>query len=128
MASLSTKCPYCRRRYQQAAASEKHLEAIHHDILLSLRGIVDTTLQGLRAFAPDENSHQCDSDYKSDPMLEIADCFAASNDPSDINMIGTRRTFPSRRTVGAHPVKKVSQTLAEHPAMLLAIGNFMRLR
>ena len=84
MASLSTKCPYCRRRYQQAAAYEKHLETMHHDILLSLRAIVDTTLPGLRAFAPNENSNQCDSDYESDPMLEIADCYAASNDPGDM--------------------------------------------
>jgi len=74
MPSLSTKCPYCRRRYQQAAAYEKHLETMHHDILLSLSAIGDTTLRGLRAFAPDENSDQGDSAYESDPMLEIADC------------------------------------------------------
>jgi len=69
MASLTTKCPYCRRRYQHAAANEKHLETMHHDILLSLRAIVDTTLPELRAFAPDEKSNQGDSDYESDPML-----------------------------------------------------------
>ena len=57
---------------------------MHHDILLSLRAIVDTTLPGLRAFALDENSDQGDSDYESDPMLEIADCYAASNDPGDM--------------------------------------------
>src|SRR6201996_1490172 len=57
---------------------------MHHDILLSLRAIVDTTLPGLRAFAPNENSNYCDSDYESDPMLEIADCYAASNDPGDM--------------------------------------------
>ena len=84
MASLSTKCPYWRRRYQQAAAYKKHLEIMHHDILLSLRANVDTTLLGLRAFAPDEYSDQGDSDYKSDPMLEIADCYAASNDTGNM--------------------------------------------
>jgi len=84
MASLSTTCPYCRRRYQQAAAYEKHLKTMHHDILLSIRAIVDTTLPGLRAFAPDGNSDQGDSDYESDPMLEIADCYVASNDPGDM--------------------------------------------
>jgi len=84
MASLSRKCPYCRRRYRQAAAYEKHLETIHHDIHLSFRAIVDTTLPGLRGFAPDENSDQGDSDYESDPMLEIEDCCAASNDPGDM--------------------------------------------
>jgi len=45
---------------------------------------VDTTLQGLRAFAPDQNSDQGDSDYESDPMQENADCYAASNDPGDM--------------------------------------------
>jgi len=84
MASLSTKCPYCRRRDEPAAAYKKHLETMHHDILPSLRAIVDTTLPGLRAFAPDETSDQGDSDYESDPMLEIADCYAASNDPGDM--------------------------------------------
>ena len=84
MASLSTKCPYCRRRYQLAAAYEKHLETIQDDILLSLRAIVDPTLPGLWAFVPDENSEQRDSDYKSDPMLEITDCYRASNDPGDM--------------------------------------------
>jgi len=57
---------------------------MHHDILLSLRAILDTTLPGRRAFAPDENSDQSDSDYESDPMMEIADCYAASNDPGDM--------------------------------------------
>jgi len=84
MASLSTKCPYCRRRYQQAAAYAKHLETMHDDILLFLHAIVDTTLPGLRAFAADENSDQGDSDYESHAMLEIADCYAARNDPRDI--------------------------------------------
>ena len=35
-------------------------------------------------FVPDENSDQGDSDFESDPMLEIADCYAASNDPGDM--------------------------------------------
>ena len=58
---------------------------MHHDILLSLHAIVDTTLPGLRAFAPEEHSDQGDSDHESDPMLEIADCYAASNDPGDMH-------------------------------------------
>ena len=84
MASLPTKCPYCRRRYPQAAAYAKHLETMHHDILLSLRAIVDTTLPGLRVFARDENSDQGDSDYESDLILEIAYCYTASNDSGNI--------------------------------------------
>ena len=57
---------------------------MHYKLLLSLRAIVDTSLPRLRAFAPDENSDQGDSDYESHLMLEIADCYAASNDPSDM--------------------------------------------
>ena len=44
---------------------------------------METTLLELRAFAADENRDQCDSDYESDPMLEIADCYATSNNPGD---------------------------------------------
>jgi len=100
MALLSTKCPYCRRCYQQAAAYEKHLETMHHDILLSLRAIVDTTLPGLRVFAPDANSDQGDSDYESDPMLEIADCYAASNDPGDMQQDSEEEDFCQPRDCG----------------------------
>ena len=57
---------------------------MHHDILFCLRGFVHATFPGLMAFAQDENSDQCDSDYESDPMLEIADCYAASNNPGDM--------------------------------------------
>ena len=56
---------------------------MHHDILLCLPAIVDSTLPQLRAFGQDENSDQEASDYQSDPMLEIADCYAASNDSGD---------------------------------------------
>ena len=31
---MSTKCPYCRRRYQHAAAYEQDVRAAHYDILL----------------------------------------------------------------------------------------------
>ena len=57
---------------------------MYHDILLSRRAILDTTLPGLRSFSLDENSDQGDSDYESDLMLEIANCYAASNDPGDM--------------------------------------------
>ena len=93
MASLSTKCPYGRRGYQQASAYEKHLETMHYDILLSLCAIVDTTLPGLRAFAPDEKRDQGHSDYESDPMLDIADFYAASNDPGDMQHDSDKKYF-----------------------------------
>ena len=38
---MSTKCPYCHRRYQHAAAYEKYFRAAHHDILLFRRQITD---------------------------------------------------------------------------------------
>ena len=57
---------------------------MHNDIPLSLPAILDRTLTGLRAFAPDESCDQRDSEYESDPMLEIADCYAASDDSGDM--------------------------------------------
>jgi len=41
MTSKTAKCPYCRRRYQQAAAYEKHVQTMHLDIVLSLSAIAD---------------------------------------------------------------------------------------
>ena len=127
MTSLSTKCPFCRRRYQQAAAYEKHLETLHHDILLSLYAIVDTTLPGLRAFAPDENSGQCYSGYESNLMLEIAACYTASNDPGDdMQHHSDEEDYSQPPDRGAHPVKKLFQALVEYSAMLLAIQDLIR--
>ena len=98
---------------------------MHHDILLSLRGIVETTLPGLRAFAPDETSDQGDLDYESDPMLGIADCYAASNDPGDMQHDSDEEDLSQPPDRGAHRVKRVFQALAEHSAMLLAIRNLI---
>lgn len=83
MTSNTTKCPYCKRRYQQAAAYEKHLQTIHLDIVLSLRAIADATSPGLPVFVPDENINQSDSDYESDHWLEVADCHSASSESDD---------------------------------------------
>ena len=54
---------------------------------------MDTTLPGLRAFAPDENSDQCNLDYESDPMLVIADCYGASNNPGDMQHDSDEENF-----------------------------------
>jgi len=54
---------------------------------------VDTTLLGFREFAPDQNSDQGDSDYESNPMLEIADCYAASNHPGDMQHDSAEEDF-----------------------------------
>ena len=66
---------------------------MHHDIPLSLHAIVDTTLRGLRAFAADGNSNQGDLDYESDPMLEIAECYAASNYSGDMQHDSDKEDF-----------------------------------
>jgi len=57
MTSNSTKCPYCRQRYQQAAAYEKHLQKMHSDIL-SLQVTVEQTLHVPTAFVHGENPNQ----------------------------------------------------------------------
>src|SRR5437588_11910646 len=88
MTSNTSKCPYCRRCYQQAAAYEKHLRAMHQDIVLFLRVSTDQTSRGLATVTPHENVNQLlsttitncltnqesDSDYESDLRLEITDC------------------------------------------------------
>ena len=38
---MSTKCPYCRRRYQHAAAYENDVRAAYHDKLLFRRQTAD---------------------------------------------------------------------------------------
>ena len=79
---MSTKCPYCRRRYQHAADYEKHVWAAHHDILLFRRQIADfgsATSSVQTSFIEDEIRNQRDtsaadefaegwgdSDYESD--------------------------------------------------------------
>ena len=71
----------------------KHLETIHHAIVLSLRTIVDNTLPGLMAFMSNENCDQGDSDYEPESMLEIPDCYAASNDPVYIQHYSDEEDF-----------------------------------
>jgi len=82
---MTTKCPYCRRRYQHAAAYERHVRTTHHDIMLLRRQIADlgsATSPGRTAFIEDETVNQCvtsavdefaegwgNSDYESDPPI-----------------------------------------------------------
>src|SRR5437879_1527257 len=88
MTSNTSKCPYYRGRYQQAAAYEKHLQSIHQDIVLFLHVSTDQTSCGLAAVTHHKNVNQLlsttttncltnqerDSDYESDLGLEITDC------------------------------------------------------
>ena len=85
MTSNSTKYPYCRRRYQQAAAYEKHLQTIHLDIVLSLRlcATADQSTLQPPAFREHENVDPDDSDDESDPEVEIEDQGAYNNIEND---------------------------------------------
>ena len=82
---MSTKCPYCGRRYQHAAAYENNVRAAHHDILLFRRLIADigsATSSVQISLIEDEIVNQRDSsavdqfaegwgdsDYESDPAI-----------------------------------------------------------
>jgi len=83
MTSKTTKCPYCRLSYQQAAAYEKHLQTMHLDIVLSLSAIVDPASMG-PTFVRDELENLTDSDYESDCGLEIPDFYTASGEIDDM--------------------------------------------
>jgi len=86
MTSKTTKCPYCRRRYQQAAAYEKHLHTIHLDIVLSLNAIADAASSTARpTCVRDELENMTDSEYESDPGLPIADIHTTSGEIDDIH-------------------------------------------
>jgi len=86
MTSKITKCPYCRQRYQQAAAYEKHLHIIHLDVVLSLNAIPDGASSTARpTFVRDELENMTDSDYETDPWLEIADIHTARGEIDDIH-------------------------------------------
>ena len=82
---MSTKCPYCRRRYQHAAAYEKHVRAAHLDILLFRNQTADfglATSSVQTSFIEDATVNQRDpsagdefaeswgnSGYESDPAI-----------------------------------------------------------
>lgn len=83
MTSHATKCLYCRRSYQQAAAYERHLHTAHHEIIQSLRAIAGPTPQGPTDFVRDENVEHSDSDYESDLSLEITSSEFEDNLRSD---------------------------------------------
>jgi len=86
MTSKTTKSPYCRRGYQQAAAYEKHLHTMHLDIILSLNAITDAASSVARTtFVRDELENMTDSDYKSDPGLEIADIHTTTGEVDDMH-------------------------------------------
>ena len=83
MTSKTPKCPYCRRRDEQAAAYEKQLQTMHLDIVLSLSAIVDAASMG-PTFVLDELENLTDLDYESDCRLEIPDFHTASGEIDDM--------------------------------------------
>jgi len=83
MTSKTAKYPYCRRRYQQAAAYEKHLQTMHLDIALSLSAIADAASMQPTCVR-DELENLTDSDYESDCRLEIPDFHTASGEIDDM--------------------------------------------
>jgi len=83
MTSKTTKCDYRRRRYPQAAAYEKHLQAMHLDIVLSLSAIADPASMG-PTFVREQLENLPDSDYESDCRLEIPDFHIASGEIEDM--------------------------------------------
>jgi len=86
MTSKTTKCPYCRRGYQQPAAYEKHLHTMHLDIVLSLNAIADAASSTARpTFVRDQLENMTDSDYEYDPGLEIADIHTTSSEIDDMH-------------------------------------------
>ena len=82
---MSTNCPYSCRRYQHAAAYEKHVRAAHHDILLFRHQTADfgsatssmqtafnedATANLRQTSAGDEFAESWgNSDYESDPAI-----------------------------------------------------------
>ena len=83
---MTTKCPYCRRRYQHAAAYENHVRTIHHDIMLFNRAtasFASTTPSAGTHFVQDQALNQRissraeggfgrgggNSDYESDSAI-----------------------------------------------------------
>src|SRR5437588_2333510 len=125
MTSSSKKCRYCCRRYQQEDAYKKHLQTMHLDIVLSLRAIADPTSGSPRptAFISDGNINRSDSDYESDPGLEIADCRVACNEIDDIEHDSDTEDIPDPPRAGAHRAKKLFQELEDHSAMLITIQS-----
>jgi len=83
MTSKTTKCPYCSRRYHQAAAYEKHLLTMPLDIVLSLSAIADAAFIG-PTFVRDELENLTDSDCECDCRLEIPDFHTASGEIDDM--------------------------------------------
>jgi len=125
MTSNTTKCPYCRRRYQQAAAYEKHLQTIHLDIILSLRANADLTTPGPPAFVHDETINQSDSDYESDYRLEIADCCVASSEIDDVMQNNSDAEHISHPPVCGRPSSQ--ETISGAGRALSDVANYMKL-
>jgi len=125
MTSNSTTSPYCRRRYQQAAAYENDLQTMHLDIGLSLR-VRATAEQGSpqpTAFPRYENVHPHNADYESDPVLQIVDHGPYSEIENDMEEDSDAEDTSKPPAHSAPPANRLFQVLEDHSAMLLPIQS-----
>jgi len=70
--AMPSKCPFCRQKYTQAAAYEKHLRTTHANVNIILASTTirypSSASQGLD-MQTDVVGERPDSDYESDPEL-----------------------------------------------------------
>ena len=65
---MSSKCPFCRRKYIQSGAQEKHLRTEHGNLDIILASTLpDTLSMETSILYHREASELQDSDYESDP-------------------------------------------------------------
>jgi len=116
MTSKPTKCPYCRRRYQQAAAYERNLQTTHLDIVLSLTAIADAASLG-HTFVRDEPENVIDLDYESDCRLEILDFHLVGGEIDDMQNDSDTEEVPHLqvrvRLAGQETIPGASRPLGE---------------
>ena len=98
---------------------------MHLDIVLSLR-VRATADQGSAqptAFRRHENVDPDDSDYESDPELEIEDQGAYNEIDNDRQDDSDAEDTSEPAARGRHPAKRLFHVLEDHSAMLLTIQS-----
>jgi len=97
------------------------------DIILSRHAIADAASSTARpTFVHDELENMTDSDYKSDPGLEIADIHTASGEIDDMHNNSDTEDISTHRSARALRVKNLFPVPADLSAKLLAIPSSTR--